>query len=293
MQLSSFFDLFDGQMLVDWLQTRGITILAIILISWFAYHFAIIAINRFIDRVIRKNRFNAMTDDDVKKRRKTISSLLGTLSRTIITLIGIMMVTQQLFPNINYAPLFASAGIIGVAIGFGAQSLIKDFLTGIFIISENQYRVGDVVDIDSAAGTVEKLGIRSTVVRDVDGNVHYMPNGNITHVINKTMGFSRVHFTLAVAPDSNVDTVAQVINEVGEKLAEDKKWSEKILEPPKFVNVGAFTELGMEVIVSGKTQPSEQWGVSGELRRRLLTAFTKHKIRLAQSPNAPVYSRKK
>lgn len=283
----------QGTVVLDWIQTQGVNILVIILISWFAYHFINIFITRFVERIVRKTSANNHTSADIKKRRETLDALLSTISRIFIIIVSGIMIIHQLFPGINFAPLLASAGIVGVAIGFGAQSLIKDFLTGIFIMSENQYRVGDVVDIEGAAGTVERFGIRSTSVRDADGNVHYIPNGSIIHVINKTMGYSKVNFTIAVEPDTDIDLLAAVINETGKKLASEEKWASKILEAPKFLNIGTFSQLGMEVTVTGKTEPSEQWSVSGEMRRRLLPEFRKHKIHLAQLPNAPAALKKR
>lgn len=268
--------------IVRWLSNQGLNILFIIFLAWVFFHFVNFIVENMVRRLIRTTNYNKMTELDVKKRQDTVTSLVSTLFRAIILATAGMMLIKQVFPNINYAPIFASAGIIGVAIGFGAQSLIKDFLTGVFIITENQYRVGDVVDLDNGAtGSVERIGVRSTVLRDADGNVHYVPNGNVGHVINKTMGFSKVNFTLSVDPDTDVDLLAQIINETGVKLTEDPKWSAKITEAPHFLNIGSFSQLGMDVIIVGVTEPSEQWSVTGELRRRLIKQFGKHKIKLA------------
>lgn len=267
---------------IKWLSNQGLNVLFIVFVAWLSYHLVNFIVENLVRQLIRKTTYNKMTDLDLKKRQDTVTSLVSTLFRIIILAAAGMMLVKQLFPHINYTPIFASAGIIGVAVGFGAQSLIKDFLTGVFIITENQYRVGDVVDLDNgAAGSVERLGIRSTVLRDADGNVHYIPNGNVGHVINKTMGFSKVNFTLSVEPDTDVDLLAQVINDTGNKLAEDPKWKAKITEAPHFQNVGSFSQLGMDVVIVGVTQPSEQWSVTGELRRRLIQQLAKHKIKLA------------
>ena len=171
-----------------------------------------------------------------------------------------------------------------MALGFGAQSIIKDFLSGIFIISENQYRVGDIVDIEGATGTVERIGTRSTVIRDVDGNVHYFPNGMVTHVINKTMGYSMARFIVAIHPASDIDQVANIINKLGTKLASEEKWKSKIIEAPAFVSLGELTGNSVEIIIAGKTQPSDQWSVIAEMRRRLLHELEKKGIELAILP---------
>lgn len=270
--------------LATWLKTTGMSILLILVVSWALYHLVNFFVETLVHRLIRKTRYNQMTDLDLEKRQNTVTSLVSTLLRVVILGTAAMMLVKQFFPHINYAPIFASAGIIGVAIGFGAQSLIKDFLTGLFIITENQYRVGDVVDLDNGAtGAVERVGIRSTVLRDADGNVHYIPNGNVGHVINKTMGFSKVNFSLSVHADTDVDLLAQVINETGTKLATDPKWQAKITEAPHFLNIGSFSQLGMDVNIVGVTEPSEQWSVTGELRRRLIKQFAAHKIKLASA----------
>jgi small conductance mechanosensitive channel len=190
------------------------------------------------------------------------------------------MLLNILFPHINYAPLFASAGIVGVAIGFGSQALVKDFLSGLFIISENQYRVGDIIDINGNSGTVERIGTRSTVIRDADGNVHYFPNGSIQHVINKTMGYSMARFTIGVHPSNELEKIITLINETGKKLAEEEKWKSKIIDAPSFESIGEFTPSTVNLLISGKTQPSDQWSVTAEMRRRLLVAFEKNKIDL-------------
>jgi small conductance mechanosensitive channel len=279
---------------VKWLSNQGLNILFICFGAWLLYHFVNFVVEHLMQRLIRKTRYNQMTDLDLKKRQDTVTSLVSTLIRIIILATAAMMVVKQLFPHINYAPIFASAGIIGVAVGFGAQSLIKDFLSGVFIITENQYRVGDVVDLENGAtGSVERIGIRSTVLRDGDGNVHYVPNGNVGHVINKTMGFSKVNFTLSVDADTDVDLLAKIINDTGAKLAEDPKWKAKITEAPRFMNVGSFSQLGMDITIVGVTQPSEQWSVTGELRRRLLKELVKHKIQLAAASPWSVPAKKK
>lgn len=278
----------------NYIADHWLNVAIILVVAFVARHFGGLVITRIMRRVIRRTKFNDMSDEDVKKRQNTLIGLLITVWKIMVVVIAALIIFVELFPNINLAPLFASAGIVGIALGFGAQSLIKDFLSGIFIITENQYRVGDVVDLqDGATGTVEKVGVRSTVLRDVDGNVHYIPNGIIAHVINKTMGFSKVNFSLAVDPEVDVDRLAEVINKVGDDLAADPKWGEKIIEAPHFLSIGTFSDQSLEVKISGKTQPSAQWSVTGEMRKRLLAAFRKHKIELANLQVSPIINSKK
>lgn len=271
---------------LHWLQGPGLVIVVIVAAAWVALHFGRLVIGRVIRHIIRSSHFMVISADDARKRQDTLIGLFSTVWKVLIVIVTFFVVFKEIFPTVDLTPIFASAGIVGLAVGFGAQSIIKDFITGTFIIMENQYRVGDIVDIQGAAGTVERITIRSTVVRDSDGNVHFIPNGSVIHVINKTMGYSRVNLTLGVAPDTNIDELAAVIDKIGTDMAGEEKWKDKILEPAHFLSIGAFSESTLEVKITAKTQPSTQWAVTGELRSRLLKAFKKHKIDLA--PTAPV-----
>ncbi len=229
---------------------------------------------------------------DIEKRQKTLSELFHNTWRVLVITIGTLILFSKVFPGVSLAPLFASAGIIGVAFGFGAQSLVKDFISGIFIISENQYRVGDIIEIDGATGTVEHIGARSTVLRDADGNVHYFPNGIVQHVINKTMGYSMARFTITVHPSHDLDEIIAIINESGKKLASNEKWKSKILEPPAFSSIGEFSSDGVTITIAGKTSPSDQWSVTSEMRRRLLSEFEEKGIALSGKSPAPAKKKK-
>jgi small-conductance mechanosensitive channel len=276
--------------IADWFQANTIPIILIIIASFLVIQFG----TRFLTLLIRRTVGQIKTDtseDDVKKRQDTLISMFGTLLKVLVWLTAGFTILRRM--GIDLTPLIAGASVLGVALGFGAQSIIKDLLTGLFIIIENQYRVGDVVDIEGAAGSVEQITIRSTIIRDADGNVHYLPNGMVAHVINKTMGFSKVNFAIAVTADTNVDTLSEIINEVGEKLADEKAWKDKVMEPPRFLNIGNFTDTALEARIIGKTQPSQQWAVTGELRKRLLVAFTKHDIKLAQMPGVAMLAQNK
>lgn len=220
---------------------------------------------------------------DLEKRHKTLSVLFTNVWRILVIILTAYGVFVQFFDYKALAPLFASAGIIGVALGFGAQSLVKDFLSGVFIISENQFRVGDIIEIEGFGGTVERIGVRSTVIRDVDGNVHYFPNGMVQHVINKTMGYSMARFTISVSPDTDIDTVAKYINKIGLDMAAEPAWKDKILEAPQYVMMSDFTSTAVNLIVSGKTQPSDQWGTVAEMRRRILQKFEEENVTIGNN----------
>ncbi|HEX7484058.1 MAG TPA: mechanosensitive ion channel family protein [Candidatus Saccharimonadales bacterium] len=272
---------------IDWTGKDGLQIGLIILITVIFYAVGAAVLRYLVKHAVERTRQRTWHRKDVEKRQRTLVALFINLWRVLVVSVGAFGILTVLFGTINLAPLFASAGIIGVAIGFGSQALVKDFLSGIFIISENQYRVGDIIEIDGNSGTVERIGTRSTVIRDADGNVHYFPNGTIQHVINKTMGYSMARFSIGVHPSTELEQVIDLINETGKKLAEEEKWKHKIINPPAFESIAEFTQATVSLVISGKTQPSDQWSVTAEMRRRLLVALEKKKIELGTGAALP------
>lgn len=259
----------------DWLGANPwASVILIIAIAYVVRHFAGMMIEKIVRRTVRYRAHGDISEEDTKKRQDTLISMFTAVAQTLVWLIAIFTILERYF-GINLAPLLAGASVLGVAIGFGAQSLIKDFLSGLFIILENQYRVGDIVNLDGSDGRVEQITIRSTVVRDNDGSVHYIPNGTITHTINRTMGFARINLAIQVAPDLDVDKLSDLVNEIGAKMGDEEKWRGKIIEAPHFQSISNFTPTTLEVKIVGKTQPSAQWNVTGELRRRILTALNR------------------
>lgn len=264
----------------NWLVTHGLDILWVVIIGGAIYYAASPAIHWFM-RHIAKGVRSKTPRSEIRKRQKTLAGLFVTITHVLVVLVVLFTILSK--TGLNLAPLLASAGVAGIALGFGAQSLVRDSIAGFFIILENQFRVGDYIVITGAGltdahGAVEKVSIRSTTLRDRDGNAHFIPNGAITQVINKTLGYSKVHFTFTVARETDVEHVAEIINELGHKLAKDKTWADKIIDPPHFVEVGKFSKDGFEVTVSGMTGPADQWLVSSEFKKRLLTALNKEKI---------------
>ena len=273
-----------GETLLNWGIDSLLPAIAIILVAIFLYNWIHRPIKGIVRGVVYPTKLNQMTPEDAEKRRNTIVSLASTVARVVIAISAAIMAFRLLFPNVDLSPFLASAGIVGIALGFGAQSLVKDVISGIFIMSENQYRVGDTVEIEGASGNVERVSMRTTVIRDVSGNVHFIPNGSITKVANKTLGYSAVNFTVTIEPDSDIEKVAEIINKIGKDLSKSKEWGAKIIEPPRFLNIGSFTDRYLEITIIGKTQPAAQWGVTGEMRHLLLQAFDKNDIKLAHLP---------
>ena len=188
---------------LNWITSYGDNVAIILIVTAAFYYVGSMFMERVIKRALHTTKHN-WSERDIVKRQRTLVGLFKNIWRALVLTCGIFALFQLFFKDVSLAPLFASAGILGVAFGFGAQSLVQDFLSGLFIISENQYRVGDIIDIEGASGTVERIGARSTVLRDADGNVHYFPNGMIQHVINKTMDYSMARFSINVHPSSDL-----------------------------------------------------------------------------------------
>lgn len=274
-----------------WQQVLGSV--GIILVGMVFYFAGPMIVHWLMSHVIVTPYQRTLHKKDLEKRQKTLTELFTNVWRILVIILTAYGIFVQFFDYKALAPLFASAGIVGVALGFGAQSLVKDFLSGVFIISENQFRVGDVIDIEGFSGTVERIGVRSTVLRDPDGNVHYFPNGMVQHVINKTMGYSMARFTIAVTPDTDIEDVVKIINKEGLDIAGEPEWKDKILEAPQYVMMGDFTSTAVNLIVSGKTQPSDQWSVVAEMRRRLLLKFEQENIAIGTTLVTQVAAPKK
>lgn len=275
--------------LQHWLSQHGLNILVILIGAWLLRRFGVAIIDRIIRRTVRHDIFP--TELDRKKRIDTLNSLVSASVRIGVWLLAAVMIVDEL--GINTAPLLASAGVVGIALGFGAQSLIKDFVSGIFIIIENQYRVGDVVELGDVSGVVEGITIRTTILRDGDGNVHHVPNGSISITTNKTTGFSRINDDIVVDMDTNVDELEHIINHVGEEVAALPQFKHTLVEPPHFERVNGFQDFGLSVKIMGKTTPGDQWGVRSAFYRRLQKALGTHGIEIAYHPLMVKKSKKK
>jgi len=190
--------------------------------------------------------------------------------------------------GINITPLLAGAGVLGVAIGFGAQNLIRDFLSGLFIFLEDQFNQGDVVEIAGRSGVVEEINLRRTVLRDLDGILHIIPNGEITISSNYTRDWARVKLDVPVAYGEDLDRVIAVINRVGKELAADKEFGPKIKTPPQVLRVQNFGDSGIDIRILGDVKPMEQWTVTGELRKRIKKTFDQEGIEIPW-PHVKVY----
>jgi small-conductance mechanosensitive channel len=214
---------------------------------------------------------NSVAIERRKQRADTMASLLKSISTGVIfTIVGFMVIAQL---GYNIAPLIASAGILGVALGFGAQSLVKDFLSGIFMILEDQYGVGDVVNVGEATGTVEAVGLRVTRLRDVDGTVWYVRNGEILAVGNMSQNWARSVLDISVSYHEDIQRVEQVLRGVAHAMWEDPEYRANILEEPEIWGVERLDPDAVVLRIVIKTAPLEQWAISREMRQRIKTRF--------------------
>jgi len=271
--------------MTDWFMVHGIRILAIILITTVTClllrHFARLLVKKFVSRQMK-----GQPEEEIKKRADTLCSIFVTTGIVIIAILAIVTILPEF--RVSIAAALASLGIIGIAVGFGAQSLIKDLLAGIFILLEDQYRVGDVAKIAGIGGLVEKIELRRTVLRDLDGIVHSIPNGEIKVASNLTKGYSRVNLNVSVAYGEDLDHVIEIINRVCKEMAEDPKWSADLVSTPKVLRVDNLGDSGIDIKILGDTKPLRQWDVMGELRLRIKRTFDKEGIEIPW-PHTKVY----
>lgn len=271
--------------IIDWSAAHLLQILIIVIGSEIVYRILTKSISKVIHKITERHDIFP-TESDRKKRLKTIDSLINTGLRLLIFTIASIMVINEM--GINTAPLIASAGIIGVALGFGAQSLIRDFMSGFFIITENQYRVGDVIEVVTNAagmkisGIVESITIRITIIRDQDGRLHHVPNGNIMTTSNMTMNYAGFNEQITVKTDTDIEKLEHIINHIGQELVHDTKVGKKIIQPPYFGRVDKLSSKGMLIKIFGKTSPGEQWKVRGEFYKKLQAALDKNHIKLGE-----------
>jgi moderate conductance mechanosensitive channel len=246
-----------------------------------------VAMKHLLERRAVEAPPSAVSRAELEQRVRTIGRLIVRIGGTVLAIIAVLM-ALDLF-GIDIGPAVAGLGIAGIAIGFGAQTLIRDWLSGMFIILENQYNAGDVVRIAGVEGTVEELGLRRTTLRDLDGTVHTVPNGQVLVASNMTRTWARVNLDVNVAYGTDIERASQLIDTVGEELQADAEWGPRLLEAPTVTRIDALADASVKLKVLGRVRPGEQWAVSGELRKRILLAFTREGIigGKVEAPEAP------
>ncbi len=259
-----------------WLQQKGLPILLIIVGTIAAYF-----LWRYIVRAIA-GRIQALDDEegsDLDKRTTTISRVLKSSGTIVILSTSLLMILTEL--GVPIAPLLASVGVFSLAAGMGAKTLVQDMLSGLFVLIENQYTIDDVVDIGGVRGVVEKMTLRVTVVRDVAGTIHIIPNGEIRQVSNMTPDWSRAIVDVGITYDDDVDKAIRVLQKIGDMAAEDEAVKDKLLEAAVVTGVEGLDDWSVRLRIMVKTKPGEQWNVQRWLRRQIRLVFAQEGVELA------------
>ena len=261
--------------LSTWAFGSGLKVVLIAAIAVALIRIVAVAVKRFEHDVNFGSGLDAL---ERAKRARTLGSVLTNITTVVVLLIAVLMVLREF--QVDISPALTGAGIIGVALGFGAQTLVRDFIAGFFLLLENQVRVGDVVAINGVGGLVEEISLRTIVLRDEEGTVHVFPNGGITTLANRSMQFSYYVINLPLAYGEDADEAAALLTTIAAGLQEDAAYTPFILAPLEIIGVDAFEETAVRLKVRMKTAPLKQWFVGRELRRRILMAFAERGIEM-------------
>ncbi len=260
-----------GQSILDWAMPHLFRILLILGIAFLVIR----VLQRLIPSAIRRyltQRVSGGTEaEEIDKRANTLNSVIKQGITWIIVVTTLFVVLSEL--GVNITPILAGAGVAGIAIGLGAQSLVRDILAGIFILLEDQYRVGDVVTIAGIGGLVEDINLRRTILRDLNYTMHVIPNGEVRTASNMTKDKSRVNINISVAYKEDLDKVMDLLTKVGKDMLEDPYFGPLFIDPIKALRVDSFGDSAIEIKVLGEVKPIRQWEVGGEYRKRVKKAF--------------------
>jgi small-conductance mechanosensitive channel len=263
------------RVLSTWAFESGLRVLLIVAFAYGVSRIVHIGVKRFEHDVNFGTGLDAL---ERAKRARTLGGVLTNVTTVLVVIIAVLMILREF--GIDTAPAVTGAGIVGVALGFGAQTLVRDLIGGFFLILEDQIRVGDVVAINSIGGLVEEINLRTTILRDEEGTVHIFPNGAITTLANRSRDFSYYVINLPVAYDEDVDAIAALVREIADEIQADDRYKPFILAPLETIGVDNFEERGVRLKVRIKTAPLKQWEVGRELRRRIVRAFEQRGIRM-------------
>jgi small-conductance mechanosensitive channel len=235
-------------------------------------------VKALLDRETTEGTAQELSAVEIRKRMDTLETLGTNVIRLFVFLIALVMILGEL--DLDIGPAIAGLGVVGIAVGFGTQSIVRDYFTGALILIENQYSKGDVVTIAGVSGTVEDFSLRRTTLRDLDGIVHTVPNGEVKVASNRTRVWARINQDVTVAYGTDIENATKVVNDVGLAMAADPEWRRRVMEPPHVERIEALGEYGITIKVLGLVRATEQWAASGELRKRLLAAFATHGIEI-------------
>jgi moderate conductance mechanosensitive channel len=259
---------------VSELLRSGIRVLGVWLLAFLAYRVLGLLAHRIEHSVDDGDDTTTTTQE---RRGKTIAQLLRSMGRVVIVAIAILL-TFNIF--IDIGPILAGAGILGLAVSFGAQSLVKDVISGFFILFENQFAIGDVIEVAGKSGTVEKMTLRVVVLRDVYGVMHVVPNGEIKVVSNKTRGWSRAVVDVGVARDVDVDQAIEVVKDEAHRFSNDAQWKHELDGPVEVLGVESISDNSVVIRSLIRTRPGSQWTVGREFRRRMKARLYREQIEI-------------
>lgn len=245
-----------------------------------------IGVRHLLERRREETGTGTLPQAELERRVRTIGTLVVRVAGAVIAIIAVLM-ALDLF-GIDIGPAVAGLGVVGIAVGFGAQTLVRDWLAGIFIVLENQYSAGDVIRIAGVEGVVEDFSLRRTTLRDLDGTVHTVPNGQIIVASNMTRLWTRVSLDIAVAAGTDLDRASRAIDTAGDELKADPDWTSRLLEPPRVVRVEAPADGFVTLTVLGQVRSTEQWAVGEELRTRILASLHRAGIEVADPDRVAV-----
>lgn len=267
---------FSSKQIILWFSRHTPIIIGVIIGAYLFHKFGTRLIDKIVRRVMVRGKYSSVYEE--KQREDTLIRVLAKTLEIFLWISAILIILSEI--GVNIGPLIAGAGIAGLAIGLGGKALIQDIIAGLFIIFENQYRVGDVVRLNGTAGQVEDITLRITIIRDLDGIVHYIPNGTITTASNYSKDFARINLNIPISYADDIEKAKTIINNVGLEFAKDKAWKGLIKKAPQFARVEKLAASAVELKVLGEVDPQARWDAAGEIRHRIKEAFNKGGIEI-------------
>ena len=269
LNMEVFEEFIDLNAVAQWVTDHTVSIFVIIVGAALLKRFGMIPLEGFVRRAVKTSRFQ--TEEQHQQREDTLLDVASSIFGVAVFILAVILLLIEL--EINLQPFLAAGGAASLILGFGAQNIMKDLFAGIYVITESQYQVGDIVDLDGDAGVVEDISLRMCTLRDLDGTVHHIPHGTVNRAKNLSKDFTRINIDIGVAYDTDIEKAAEVIDSVGKELAKDEEWRHSIMTPPQFLRIENFADSSIDLKIIGETKPGKQWAAAGELRKRLKVAF--------------------
>jgi small-conductance mechanosensitive channel len=282
------FDQKPWTQLLPFLRQEVVPVVVIVIAAYVAVRFARLFVHGIVktllDREATEGTAQELSAVELKKRMDTLDTLGANILQFFIVAIAGLMLLGQI--GLDIGPAIAGLGVVGIAVGFGAQSLVRDYLTGSLILIENQFAKGDIVQIAGVTGTVEDFTLRRTTLRDLDGVVHTVPNGEIKVASNQTRTWARINQDITIAYGTDIDKATELVDAVGREMAADPVWKRRVLEAPRVQRVESMDASGITLKILGTVRAADRWEASGDFRKRLLAALELSGIGVAR-PGGP------